>query len=106
MPRARSPSRREETMQLRSPGSRTLSFLCILAFAGCDDYDDDDDIVVFPNQLASDFQSLNDYLASPAVQNLLQGIPRFPGSTPPNVGGTFSSSGFITSATIPGSFRG
>ena len=93
-------------MELRFPSSRFLPLLCMLAFAGCESDDDDDDFITFPNQLASDFQSLSDYLASPAVQNLLQGIPRYVGSTPPNVGGTFSSSGFITSTTIPGTFRG
>jgi hypothetical protein len=93
-------------MQRSLPCSRSLAVICLFGLAGCDDYDDDDDFVVFPNQLASDFQSLSDYLASPAVQNLLKGVPRFVGSTPPNVGGSYSSSGFITSTSIPGSFRG
>jgi hypothetical protein len=54
-------------------------------------------------RVASDFQSLADYLNSPVVQSILDRTGRAQGSSPPGgVDGSFHSSGQVTFTTIPG----
>jgi hypothetical protein len=78
-----------------------------LLIVSCYDYDDDDDgdFNSPPSTVASDFQSLSDYLSHPVVQHLLSGMPRHPGTAPPNVGGSYEAAGFVTTP-FPGGVRG
>ena len=97
-------------------GRRALLSSCLalpVLAAGCyepadddDDGDDDDVIVIPPDMVAGDFQSIADYLDSPVVGFLLDRMPRYTGSAPPNVAGEYDSTGRITDTTIPGTFPG
>jgi hypothetical protein len=71
-----------------------------------DDFDDDDVIVVPPGMVAADFQSIADYLDSPVVEEILDRMPRYTGSTPPNVAGEYDSTGEVFFTTVPGTFPG
>jgi hypothetical protein len=78
--------------------------------AGCyyddDDDDDDDDDGDRTGKVAGDFQSLADYFDDPVVESLLDFMPRASGGVPPDVGGTYDSSGVVEVSSIPGAPSG
>lgn len=71
-------------------------FLC----PACDDSDDDVVIITPSGTVASDFQTLADYLADPVVQSILARLPRSEGAAPPDVSGTYDSVGSVTFSTL------
>jgi hypothetical protein len=99
-------------MKQRSARAVSLAVLPFaLAAGGCyydddDDDDDDDDVVIGPGKVASDFQSLADYFDDPVVELIFDFMPRNSGGIPPDVGGTYDSSGVVEVSSIPGSPSG
>lgn len=83
-----------------------LLSLSALLFTSCGHGGHHHTILVSGNQLASAFQTLSDYLDDPTVQRILRHMPRFAGSAPPDVTGTYEASGVITRTSIPGTRRG
>ncbi|MBI4601611.1 MAG: hypothetical protein HY721_06585 [Planctomycetes bacterium] len=64
-------------------------------------------VVVNPTgTVASDFQSIADYLADPTVRFLLDRMPRNSGSSPPDVEGEYDAAGVIVRTSIPGTRTG
>ena len=91
--------------KLESSGTAFL-VLSALLFPSCHHGDHHHVIVISGNKLAGSFQSIADYLADPTVERLFNHMPRSTGSTPPDVSGSFLSSGVITKTTIPGTLKG
>jgi len=87
-------------------GKTAVALLGCLLQAGC--YHDDDETIIVSDTgtVASDLQSIADYLANPTVQLLFVNMLRNPGSSPPDVSGDFASSGEIVGSTIPGTLLG
>lgn len=93
--------------------TRTLRFVATLLVVGsllgaaCSDGSSSSRIVVDANTgtVASDFQSLADYLNDPTVLSLLDFMPRHQGGVPPDTSGSYQSDGVIAVAT-DGSLEG
>jgi hypothetical protein len=97
---------------MRRLHSSTLLVALLTLGSCCDDdcHDDCDhhDDVPPPDTgvVASDFQSLAHYFDSPVVQRVLENMPRYGGSTPPDVSGVYLASGTVTVAAMPGAIQG
>ncbi len=73
----------------------------LMGINGCDDDDDVDVIrVVLTGTSAADFITLSDYLDNPVVQGIFTSMPRNQGSSPPNLDGTYFSTGTVVASTF------
>lgn len=83
-------------------GLSALFVAAALAASGCSD-DDDTVVVIPPSMVASDFQSIADYLDSQVVRTLFKYMPRYQGGIPPSVAGLYAADGLVTkSSFVPG----
>jgi hypothetical protein len=98
-------------MRTHKAGRVPLALLALLLAApGCyeddDDDFDDDDFVTGPGKVAGDFQSLADYFDDPVVRRLFDFMPRASDGVPPDVGGSYDSTGVVEVTSIPGTSPG
>lgn len=87
------------------------SFLVVLAtFAvaasGCDDNNNDEIVIVDRGEVIASFRTISDYRDNPTVDFLFRSMPRHPGTSPPDVGGTYEATGTIISNSVPGNVVG